>query len=294
MGEAFDREQESVGNIVGLEHVNVQIPEQPPAQLFYVAGLGLTRDPYMMVADDNMWVNVGRCQFHLPTGKPQKLRGHVGIVVPDRQALLARLQAVRKRLADTEFDFREANDCIEAISPWGNRLRVHEPDEKRFGRVTLGMPYVEFSVPARTAKRIVRFYREIMAAPAEYSEEGGDPVARVRVGDRQHLLFRETDRRPASYDGHHIAMYVADFAGPYQRLMKRGLVTREDSRHQYRFCEIADLDTGKSLFSIEHEIRSVSHSMHARPLVNRNPAQTAMTYAPGHDAWTPAMPPARY
>jgi hypothetical protein len=36
--------------------------------LFYVTGLGLTRDPYLMVADSNMWINAGRSQFHLPTG----------------------------------------------------------------------------------------------------------------------------------------------------------------------------------------------------------------------------------
>ena len=37
--------EEDVGNIVLLEHVNVQIPDQALATLFYVMGLGLTRDP---------------------------------------------------------------------------------------------------------------------------------------------------------------------------------------------------------------------------------------------------------
>ena len=55
-----------------------------------------------------------------------------------------------------------------------------------------------------------------------------------------------------------------------------------------------DVKTGKVLYTVEHEVRSTSHPMHARPLVNRNPAQSPMTYAPGHDAWLPAMPPARY
>ena len=32
-------------------------------------GLGLTRDPYLMTGVGNMWINVGRSQFHLPTGK---------------------------------------------------------------------------------------------------------------------------------------------------------------------------------------------------------------------------------
>jgi len=32
-------------------------------------------------------------------------------------------------------------------------------------------------------------------------------------------------------------------------------------------------------------IRSTRHPLYNRPLVNRNPAQTNMNYAPGHDAW---------
>ena len=49
----------------------MQIPDQRLAQLFYAAGLGLTRDPYMMVGRHQHVGNVGRSQFHLPTGKPQ-------------------------------------------------------------------------------------------------------------------------------------------------------------------------------------------------------------------------------
>jgi hypothetical protein len=66
----FDRRQQDIGNIVGLEHVNVRVPDQQIATLFYVVGLGLTRDPYLMVGLDNMWINAGQSQFHLPTGAP--------------------------------------------------------------------------------------------------------------------------------------------------------------------------------------------------------------------------------
>ena len=64
-----------LGNIVALEHVNVAVPDQQLATLFYVTGLGLTRDPYLMTGTKNMWVNVGRSQFHLPGGKPQVVEG---------------------------------------------------------------------------------------------------------------------------------------------------------------------------------------------------------------------------
>ena len=92
MARRFDRSAEDLGNIVALEHVNVLVPDQRTATLYYMSALGLTRDPYMMTSIDNMWVNVGRSQFHLPTGKPQVLRGRVGLVTPDRERLLERLE----------------------------------------------------------------------------------------------------------------------------------------------------------------------------------------------------------
>jgi len=100
----YDRVAEDIDNIVGLEHVNVTIDDQRLATLFYVAGMGFTRDPYLSVSDDNMWINFGRQQFHLPArGKPQVLRGHCGVVVPDLEALKKRLAAVREKLADRAY-----------------------------------------------------------------------------------------------------------------------------------------------------------------------------------------------
>lgn len=284
MERRYDRAAEDIGNIIKLEHINVTIPEQPPATLFYVAGLGLTRDPYVMVSTNNMWINVGQCQFHLPTAKPQVLRGCTGIVVPDREALLNRLAAVKKELAGTRFSFREDNSCVETVSPWGNRLRCHFPDPARFGKLQLGVPYVEFDVPAGTAAGIARFYREIMAAPAAVAEDDQGRYARVMVGASQDFLFRETDQPMADYDGHHIQIYLTDFSGPYRRLLERGLVSLETDEHEYRFKDIVDLESGKVLFTIEHEVRSMRHPLYGRPLVNRNPAQSNRDYMPGHDA----------
>src|SRR5437016_9690010 len=125
MQQTYNRAAEDLGNVVHLEHVNVTIPDQRLATLFYIAGLGLTRDPYLMVSDTNMWVNVGRSQFHLPEGAPQVLRGHTGIVISGREALLARLASVAKKLEGTAFAFAEHNDHVEAICPWGNRVRCY-------------------------------------------------------------------------------------------------------------------------------------------------------------------------
>src|SRR5579883_2810473 len=123
----YDRTTEDLGNIVALEHVNVTVPDQEKATLFYINALGLTRDPYMMTGPANMWVNVGRQQFHLPTGKPQVVRGHVGVVIPDYQDLPQRLNRVREALAGTRFDCHERDGYIEATCPWGNRIRLYPP-----------------------------------------------------------------------------------------------------------------------------------------------------------------------
>ncbi len=293
MQQTYDRAAEDLGNSLHLEHVNVQIPDQRLAMLFYAAGLGLTRDPYLMVSDGNMWINVGRSQFHLPSGKAQVLRGRTGIVMAGREALLHRLAAVRGKLAGTRFGFSEHNDFVEATCPWGNRIRCHEPDPARFGRIALGIAYVEFDVPVGTAKGIAGFYRAMLDVPAEVTN-GDATVARIKVGKDQHFLFRETDAPQPEFDEHHVQIYIVNFSGPHRRLNERGLVTREDNQYQYRFRDIVDLDSGRHLFTIEHEVRSFTHPMCLRPLVNRNPVQTNRNYAAGYDALSYAMPPEHY
>jgi catechol-2,3-dioxygenase len=293
MQQHFDRATEDLGNSIHLEHVNVTVPDQRLATLFYVAGLGLTRDPYLMVSDSNMWVNVGRSQFHLPSGNAQVLRGHTGIVISGRAALLDRLASVAKKLDGTAFAFSEHNDYVEATCPWGNRLRCYEPDAARFGRITLGIPYVEFEVPTGSAQGICNFYPQIMGISAEL-KNGDGAVARVKVGKDQYLQFRETDRPQPEYDGHHVQFYITNFSGPYRLLSERGLISQEDNQYQYRFRDIVDLANGKHLFTVEHEVRSVTHPMYLRPLVNRDPAQTNQTYAHGHDQWAWAMGPDEY
>jgi hypothetical protein len=293
MQQHFDRAAEDLGNSIHLEHVNVQVPDQRLATLFYVAGLGLTRDPYLMVSDSNMWINVGRSQFHLPSGEAQVLRGHTGIVIAGREALLDRLASVARKLSSTAFAFSEHNDYVEAVCPWGNRVRCYEPDAARFGRITLGIPYVEFEVPMGAAPGICEFYPDIMGIPAELSN-GDGTVARAKMGKDQHLQFRETDRPQPEYDGHHVQMYITDFSGPYRALSERNLIYSEDNQYQYRFRDIVDLDSGKPLFTVEHEVRSATHPMYLRPLINRNPAQTNRNYAHGHDQWPWAMEPDQY
>ncbi len=287
---AFNRACEDVGNIVEFGHVNVRVPDHRLATLFYIMGLGLTRDPYLMVGIDNMWVNAGTCQFHLPAGPAQVLRGTIGLVLPDLDALRARLAAVAPRLAGTLFSWRDGGGAVELTCPWGNRMRAHAPDP-RLSRITLGMPYVELDAPQGSAEAIARFYRETLHGLAATGEDARGRFARVIAGPAGAIVFRETDRAAVEYDGNHIQIALADFSGPHRRLLARGLVTEESGQHQFRFQDVVDPDSGEVLVTIEHEVRSMRHPLYARALTNRNAGQTNNRFAPGHEDWPPAMPP---
>lgn len=281
----YDRTTQDVGNILALEHVNVTVPDQALALQFYISTLGLTRDPYMMVGTENMWVNIGEQQFHLPTRDPQVLRGHVGLVLPDLDVLKRRLERAQTKFAGTAFCCAEENGYIAVTCPWGNQFRCYAPGPQ-FGKMTLGIPYVEFLVEPNAALGIAQFYKEIMQSPATWTPGKQGAVACVQIGRSQKLLFRETTAPLPAYDGHHLAIYIANFSGPHAFLKERGLVSEESDNHQYRFRNIIDPDSGRTLCEIEHEVRSLFHPMWGRELVNRNAAQNIFAYASGQDVFS--------
>lgn len=278
----YDRSAEDVGNIVMLEHVNLTVPDQGIAALFYVTGLGFTRDPYIDFGTFNMWINLGEQQFHLPKAEAQVLRGHIGVVVPDLDDLKKRLKFIAKPMSGTQFFWEEHDDHIALTCPWGNQIRAYPAGS--FPLMDLGMPYVEMQVAPGTSEGIASFYRKIIGCPAT----AGDGVARVRMGYNQEMRFAETDAPIAAYDGHHIAVYVSNFSAPHAFLQERGLITEESDQYQYRFQAIIDPDSGETLTEIEHEVRALSHAMYHRNLVNRNPAVNFFTYRKGNEIFTPA------
>jgi len=283
-----DRDAQTVGNIVHLEHFNVVIDDQRLATLFYVTGIGGTRDPYLFTGLENMWVNFGRTQCHLPSRgtKPEVLRGTAGFVVPSLEDLKKRLEHAGREMKrvvperETKFAWRESDGAIEATCPWGNRVRCHAPSPQ-FGSIELGLVYVDFDVPPGTAEGIARFYTEVMRAPAK----AANGRAAVSVGRNQKLYFTETAKPLPEYDNHHIQVYIADFGTPYHWLLERGLITMETDANEWRFQWIVDPKDGKRLFQIEHEVRSMKHHLFNRPLVNRNHGITNMTYVYGSDAF---------
>ncbi|MGE0545218.1 MAG: hypothetical protein AB7R89_34095, partial [Dehalococcoidia bacterium] len=125
MEDRCHRRADDLANIISLDHLNLQIPDQGIATVFYVVGLGFTRDPYMMVGVDNMWVNLGRQQFHLLTRSPQVVNGRTGLVVEDLTALQRRLEFVSPRLAQTSLSWRYHSGIVEVRCPWGNLFRCH-------------------------------------------------------------------------------------------------------------------------------------------------------------------------
>ncbi len=282
---SFDRSIEDVGNVLNLEHFNFTVPDQELAALFYVSGLGFTRDPYMDFATFNMWVNVGEQQFHLPKNEAQVFRGKISLVIPNHEDLKRRLNFVTRFMEGTKFSWNEEENCIRVSCPWGNEFEVIEPTGN--ADMHLGILTAEMLVPMGTADGICRFYREILDTPARVKRENGSSVGVVQMGYNQTMSFRESDDLIPDYDGHHVAIYISNFSSPHQKLQEYDAISEESDQHQYRFQNIFDPATGETLTELEHEVRSLHHPMKRRVLVNRNASQSFGNYRTGRDAFVP-------
>ncbi|MEY4749882.1 MAG: hypothetical protein RIQ60_2096 [Pseudomonadota bacterium] len=278
----------AAGNLVLLEHVNLTQPDQALATLFYVVGLGLTRDPYLMVGLDNMWINVGPAtQLHLPTRAPQRLRGRMVLALPELDGVERSLAEVAEALAGTAFSMaRVSADELQVSCPWGNRLvlQASRPGDA----VRLGLTAVELDVPPGHAEGIARFYAQVIGAAARCeAQAGGQGLNQAVVDTRRHqqLRFVETTADLPGFDGHHLQVYLDDAAGAYARCRELGIVSRDRGPADWRFILIVDPDDGRLLYQLEHEVRDLQHPLYGRALVNRNPAQRQASYQPGQDAW---------
>jgi catechol 2,3-dioxygenase-like lactoylglutathione lyase family enzyme len=277
----YQRSSQDVGNIIEFSHIRMAVPDLTMATVFYSNGLGFTRDPYVDLGPEMMWVNAGRQQFHLPVGDPQVVRGIIELVVPSLSGLLTRLRAVAECLASTQFDVRRGNGFVEVKCPWGNRFRCVNPSVLR--PMQMGIRSVDLPVPERSLAGIERFYRDVCGAKTALAPGGCSVV----VGPDQVLQFSATDGDLASFDGHRVAVYVANFSRLHRWLNERKLVFEETSEFQYCFNWIMDPSGDELLFEIGHEIRSLYHPLHQRPLINRNADQTLAQYLPGADPFQP-------
>eukprot|EP00571_Detonula_confervacea_P014178 CAMPEP_0172308766 /NCGR_PEP_ID=MMETSP1058-20130122/9268_1 /TAXON_ID=83371 /ORGANISM="Detonula confervacea, Strain CCMP 353" /LENGTH=329 /DNA_ID=CAMNT_0013021261 /DNA_START=453 /DNA_END=1442 /DNA_ORIENTATION=+ len=147
-----------------------------------------------------------------------------------------------------------------------------------------------------TMEKIAKFYDFFFDAPTNVANDGTSHIAIIGFGKiddngraEQSLLFRERlcDNPPAAGGvvndvglgtGHHIAVYVGadddDFEVAAENCMEGGLLwanSQFDDRvldvdsameiKQFRVKDIIDIETGDVLYVLEHEIRSVSHSL---------------------------------
>ncbi|GAX17362.1 hypothetical protein FisN_41Hh001 [Fistulifera solaris] len=157
---------------------------------------------------------------------------------------------------------------------------------QRFGRdrsECRGIDYVEFLCPVGTAERIALFYESVFDATTSVVESRDNPVAVVALGNidehgraDQSLLFRETSEPLPPYDGHHVAMYVGESVADFERALTNAITAGivwvnprfSDQAHdlagarkwkQFRFKNIIDMETGETIFELEHEMRSIDH-----------------------------------
>lgn len=259
-----------IGNVCHFEHVNLRVPDHRLATLFFIEGLGFTRDPTRMVGVRNMWVNVGQQQFHLPLGEARPFAGEVGLTVPDLASARRNLKRVAAQFTGSPFEVRAEGGTLRVCSPWGHRFRLH-PAGVLSGRLPQAIPYVRFWVPVGSAAGIARFYAEIVGAPVAVDDRGRLATVAVNVGVDQRLLFSERRGLELPEHRNHVALYLSRYQEVCRALHQRGLLSEPDRREQFRFEQIVDPDGGEFLYRIEHEMRSLYHPDFRKPLVNRVP-----------------------
>mmetsp|Transcript_5769 Transcript_5769/g.8061 ORF Transcript_5769/g.8061 Transcript_5769/m.8061 type:complete len:344 (+) Transcript_5769:46-1077(+) len=323
--------EEDYGNVLHLEHLNLDISDQQLASVFYCEGLGLTRDPYDKPSIPTMWINAGFQQFHLgQKGKgSQVVQGMcVGLIYPDINMLEIGLKAVENKLKGTKFSWQKCSvdissasnkydvfssiwnqnsnsagnfQFLEVTCPWGNKFRIHEGHQGKphiirsnapvdqthheqifpflLIRGSLGLAYVEFPIPHKTSQHISNFYSKFFGAPTQVV----GCACYVSVGPFQNLIFKEAAEGFNVEDvGHHISFYVSNFESTFKKLKERNLIfvhekfpdrvnSLEEAKRwkQFRFKNFVLDGTDEVFFSLEHEVRSVSHTSFMRPLVNR-------------------------
>ena len=138
-----------------------------------------------------------------------------------------------------------------------------------------GIEYIEFNVPKGAAKYIAEFYQCVLNSIVTVIPSPNGDVAIVGCGPispegraSQSIIYRETEEIIPEYDGHHIAIYVNEFEEVFKNCEQSGIVwvnprfsdkatslSGAKKWHQFRFKDVLNLETGKGVFKLEHEIR---------------------------------------
>lgn len=263
-----------VGRILHMEHFNHQVQDQNTATIFFINGLGLTRDPYQRTDETNIGVNIGFQQLHLPLrGPTHHFDGVIGLVVPDLPVIEARLKRLEdaKKFSGTPYRYNAVNNKTAYItSPYGTDFRLHQMGSIPFGK-PLGIPYIEFMIPPGMAKKIVSFYQKIMDTPARVRKTKDAVMTEVVMGPYQHIRFIEKELESYELFSFHIAIFVSHYDTIKQSLVDLGVDVYGDRTHTCFWNPIIDPETGDHLLNLQHEMRSVQHPDFMHPYTNRWP-----------------------
>jgi hypothetical protein len=165
----------------------------------------------------------------------------------------------------------------------------------RFGREVSdcrGIDYLEIPCPKGTAETVAEFYESVFDATTNLATLPDDSkIAMVAFGNiqttgraDQYLLFKEentsmtgiTQSTTWQKGRHRIALYVgdtqADFEQAFRNAELAGVVwtnqrfqdkvdSLDSAREwkQFRFKDVVDLNTGRPILDLEHEVRSMEH-----------------------------------
>ena len=267
-----------------------RFPTSSSPPCFYVVGLGLTRDP---VPDGRPHEHVGQ---HRPAAVPPADRAGPGRCGATWDSSSRTSTSCRAAWPWSGWPAR--GDAVRLLGrgqahprglAWGNVIRCHPPGPA-FADMTLGMPYVEFAVEQGTADGIARFYREALGAPASVSRNGGgdDGAGHGRASAgaglprdcRPHSALRRAPRA----DLHHELLGTAPLA------RRAGARHRGEQLVPVPLREHRGPDSGRVLFTIEHEVQSLrSPPLPPSCWSTATRAQRQPTYQRGRDAFVPGM-----
>ena len=289
-----------------LEHVNLNIEDEETSKKFYCDLLGFTFNAKSSAAVDiegnrrQLHVNCGISQLHLlfrnvdasPIAEAQLLSGRLGVAVESLQAVQDRLECSGEW--DFVRDYEAGEPCLSVSGPSGNQLCLVEAKMSRDEVVAIGghhggigeaiaMPFVELDCQPGTTVGIANFYREILCPGSEAvvrPEEALCVVSIGREGVLQELRFVERNEAPSREDyveraskAYHLALYVTDFKGAYDRCAEKGLVWvnprfpsdsaatwhEAEEQQQFRVLRVTDPETDELCLMLEHEVRSLQH-----------------------------------
>lgn len=296
------RRCQDLGNIVHLEHLNLEVPNKEQAGIFYGEGLGLAADPGSTAAQRGgvmvTWFNIGRQQFHISKGpEAQRTPLPVKLVLPDHSSLVQRLELVASPLEGTEFRFEQTEGSVNITDPFGQQFEVLAPSDDDI--FTRGIKDIMLPCAPGTAAAIGAFYEKFYKARVAYSSDNSQDSASVLFGPSSTVTFVEDDEYKSAeaaigdFEGWHIAFYMADFSSVYDTVNDAGInlldhkyndkaPTLEDALKwsQFRMVDIIAVDdsaegcraqykSGDVLYSFGHECRSLYHPRYMRSLYNK-------------------------